>query len=436
MTELAERPARIGLPIRWRKEFVLFLPAVGVVTLGVFLLSGSEPDYLGGLRLWQKQALWACLGVAAALGASLVPTRFLFALAPFLYALNLLALLALRFAGTEKGGAVSWFDLGPMRFQPAETMKIVSILALARALNPPKGAVPGFRQFLLATLLAAVPSALIALQPDLGTALVFPGILVAMLYGSRIQRRYLSLIAIPIWAVVALPNEVLPWMVWGSGVGLWLLLLSWKGERAGRLALFGLAHALSVVVVVQGIKPLWTEVLKPHQRDRIAGFVQGVEGDVRELSPAAYHLRQSLIAISSGGLAGQGLGQGLQSSHGFIPMMRTDFIFAVLAEELGFLGSSLLFLLLALLLLASVGAAGGASTWRESSLVFGVVGMWGVHIFVNLGMTMGLMPITGIPLPFFSYGGSSLLANFVALGLVGAVQRAAKAPEEPFKVAF
>lgn len=435
MAEWVERPSRLGFTFPWRRELALLLPAAGIVALGVFLLSGSEPDYLAGLRLWQKQALWACLGVTLALGASLVPARLLMSLAPLLYGANLLALFALRFVGTEKGGAVSWFDLGPMRFQPAETMKIVSILTLARVLNPPKSEPPGFQPFVLATLLAAIPAALIALQPDLGTALVFPGILLAMLYGSRVQRRYLSLIAIPIWAVVALPGEVLPWMVWGAGVGLWLLLLSWRGERTGRLALFGLAHVLAVLVVVQGIKPLWTEVLKPHQRDRLAGFVRGVEGDVRNLSPAAYHLRQSLIAISSGGLTGQGLGQGLQSSHGFVPMMRTDFIFAVLAEELGFLGAVLLFALLGLLLLASIATAGAALTWRESSLVFGVVGMWGVHIFVNLGMTMGLMPITGIPLPFFSYGGSSLVANFVALGLVAAAQRAAAPQEEPLKLA-
>ncbi len=428
MSELAEQPTWMGLPVSWKREVPLLLPAIGITILGVYLLSGSEPDYLHGLRPWLKQTIWGVLGVLLALAVSRLPLSWMVAAAPGFYVLNLAFLYALKWIGTERGGAVSWVDFGPVRYQPAETMKIFTVLVLARILCPLK-TTPGFRAFLLATAMAAVPAAMILLQPDLGTALVFPGILLASLYGSRVPRRYLTLILVPIWAAVALPGEILTWVIWGSGVALWLLLIAWRGESRVRLALFFLAHLLTVILVVEGVKPLWNHMLKPHQRDRLAGFIERKDGDVSELSPAAYHLRQSLIAISSGGLLGQGLGQGLQSSHGFIPMMRTDFIFAVLAEETGFIGAMILFALMILLFLESIRYAARADTWRESTVVFGIIGLWLTHTCVNLGMTMGLTPITGIPFPFLSYGGSSLLSNFLALGVVMSVSRRCRTTE-------
>lgn len=429
MSELAEQPRWMGVPTQWWREVPLLVPAIGITVLGVYLLSGSEPDYLHGLRPWLKQSIWGGLGVGLALGVSRVPLTWLVSIAPVFYLLNLAFIVSLKWIGTERGGAVSWVDFGPVRYQPSETMKIITVLVLARILCPPHTA-PGFLSFLFSTLVAAIPAAVILLQPDLGTALVFPGILLAALYGSRVPRRYLTLILVPIWAMAALPGEVLTWIVWGSGVALWLLMIAWRGESKIRLVLFLMAHLLTVALVVEGVKPLWNDVLKPHQRDRLAGFIERKEGEARELSPAAYHLQQSLIAISSGGFMGQGLGQGLQSSHGFIPMMRTDFIFAVLAEELGFLGAMILFALMILLFLGSIRYAARADTWRESSVVFGIIGLWLMHTCVNLGMTMGLTPITGIPFPFLSYGGSSLLSNFLALGLIMSVSQRCRTVEE------
>ncbi|MCA9436811.1 MAG: FtsW/RodA/SpoVE family cell cycle protein, partial [Candidatus Omnitrophica bacterium] len=199
-----------------------------------------------------------------------------------------------------------------------------------------------------------------------------------------------------------------------------------------RLALFLLVQILLVAFVVKSDDLLWSKVLEPHQRDRLLGFVQTADGTTQDLTGSDYHLHQSLIAISSGGLTGQGLGEGMQSSHGFIPMMRTDFIFAVIAEELGFVGGMLLFLFLGWLLLNVSRCTAYADTWGECVVVYGVLGMWTAHIFINIGMTMGLSPITGIPLPFVSYGGTSLVSNFVALGLVLSVYRRCRFHENPF----
>jgi rod shape determining protein RodA len=432
MTELVEQPTFIGLPSNWKRELLLVVPALGITLLSVSLLAGSEPDYLAGLRPWLKQGIWGGAGLSLALLVSFLPIRPLIQIAPLFYLGGLALILSLHWIGTEKGGAVSWVEIGMIRYQPSETMKIVCILVLARILCPLKnrvgtgsegGSEVGFKESVYAVVVAVVPAALILLQPDLGTAMVFAGILLSALYGSRVPRRYITLVLVPLWALVALPAEVLTWIIWGCGVALWLILIAWRGETRWRLALFLVVHIFIVLLVVQGIKPLWTHLLKPHQRDRIVGFISRSEEETRELSPAAYHLRQSLIAISSGGLLGQGLGQGMQSSHGFIPMMRTDFIFAVLAEELGFIGAMGLFCLVLFLLLQSLRTVAQAGTWRESVVVFGILGMWVTHIFVNLGMTLGLMPITGIPFPFLSYGGSSLLTNYIALGLILSVSK-------------
>lgn len=431
-TEIAVGPSFADSWYRWRREYALYLPALGIALLSIYLLSGTERDYLVGWRLWQKQAAWTCLGFGTAFVLSWFSIPLLAKLSPIAYGLNLAVLLSLEWLGTEKGGATSWLNVGPVHVQPSESMKLFTALMLAKALNPPQGATPGFRDFIKAILIAAVPSALIAKQPDLGTAMVFPGILLAASYGSRVPRRYLSLVAVPLWAALALPGDALTWIIWGAGVGLWLMAVRWWGESLKRIPLYLAAHILAVVVLAYGIVPLWETALKPHQRDRIIGFIERTDQDSRDLSPAAYHLRQSLIAIASGGLAGQGLGQGLQSSHDFIPMKRTDFIFAVLAEEKGFIGSLLLMGLLAALFLAALNTATFAGSWKESTFVYAIIGMWATHTFVNLGMTMGLMPITGIPLPFFSYGGSALLTNFVALGLVGSACRRCRVQENPF----
>jgi rod shape determining protein RodA len=410
------------------RESLFLVPALGATLFGVYVLMGAEPDYLQRILLWQKQLLFAVLGIGLAFLFSRIPIPKLVLAAPWLYGINLILLL-LVFApgvGFEKSGARSWIDLKLFTFQPSEPMKLLCILLMARILQCEKGGTVGFWKVLAALLVAAFPSFLIAKQPDLGSALIFPPILLAALYGARVPRRYLALVLSPLWALVVLLGGPFAWTAWISGVGLWLVLLGLKGETKGRLIAFLLVQILIVLAVSNVMRPLWEKGLRPHQRDRLVGFLNRDEPDTQKMSPAQYHLHQSLVAISSGGMFGQGHGEGLQSSHGFIPMMRTDSIFAVVAEELGFVGSILLISLLGGLLWIGISTAASAATWTESAVVFGVLGLWSAHIFVNLGMTMGLCPITGIPLPFVSYGGTAVLSNFVALGCVFSVYRNSK----------
>jgi len=414
-----------------RKEWLFLFPAAGLSVLGIMLLSGSEPDYLSGLRLWHKQTIWTLFGVGVALTVSRIPIRFLVRLAIPFYLLNLSILVGIFWVGTQKGGATSWLHLGYFTFQPSELTKLATILILARVLVPDKDNDPGLPNLLKAIVYAAIPAVLIAAQPDLGTAMIFAPILLAALYGSRLPRKYILILLSPLWALVALPNQFLPWIIWGSGVGLWLAIQAFSGESGRRLFMYAATQLVVVLIVLNTTHFLWNSVLKDHQKGRLVGFVDAGETvSTRDLRGSQYHLRQSLIAIASGGLIGQGLGEGMQSSHGFIPMMRTDFIFAMLAEEGGFASSILLLSLFALLLVQTSRAAAIADTWAENTVVFGILGMWAGHVFINIGMTMGLVPITGIPLPFVSYGGSSVLTNFIALGLALSVLRRGRWQED------
>ena len=431
MSVSTSQPTSEALPLGWMRDLYFLFPAIAASVLGVWLLAGVERDYLEGILAWQKQAVWVSMGVVIALVVSRFPIRPLVRLSPTLYGVNLVLLFLVLLAGIEKGGAHSWIDIGPFAFQPSEPMKIVVILLMARLLQCERGETVGFSRVVLALVLAALPAAAIAFQPDLGTAMIFPPILLAALYGARVPRRYLSLVLSPLWALIVSIGDTLAWCVWGAGVGLWLILLHLRGENRNRLIAFFVLQCILVAIVAVGMKPLWKGVLKQHQRDRLVGFLNRDEVDAREMSPATYHLHQSLIAISSGGVFGQGRGQGLQSTHGFIPMMRTDFIFAVLAEEMGFVGCLVLFGLFTLLLLRGVRCTAHADTWIESAVVFGILGMWCAHIFINLGMTMGLSPITGIPLPFVSYGGTSTLSNYLALGMVLSVHKKCRIEEYP-----
>src|SRR3972149_2270264 len=258
MTQSPGIDTPLSLPSVFRESFFLF-PALGATALGVYVLMGAEPDFLQRMLLWQKQLLFAVAGVALAFLFSRIPIPPLVKAASWFYGVNLILLL-LVFApgiGFEKGGAQSWIDLKLFSFQPAEPMKLLCVLFLARILQCAKGGTVGFWKVLAALLVTAVPSFLIAKQPDLGSALIFPPILLASLYGARVPRRYLALVLSPAWALVVLLGGFFAWTAWASGVGLWLVSLGMKGETKGRLFGFLLVQLIIVLSVSHVVQPLW-----------------------------------------------------------------------------------------------------------------------------------------------------------------------------------
>jgi rod shape determining protein RodA len=346
---------------------VLVLVVVALTTVGIAMISSAAPSSTNVT----KQL------IAAGIGAFLLLVALLFDYEEFtrmtwvIYGVNVLLLVAVLAVGKLTNGAQSWIALGPIQFQPSEFGKVMLILTLGNQLSQMER---------LETIWDLIPPALhvapllglLLLQPDLGTALVFVAITAAMVYMAGFPGWKLALLGGgPIAAVAAWFYAHVKW-----GISMWPLL--------------------------------------PHQVERLRTFVN----PMADPTGAGYQVIQSKITIGSGGLWGKGLHHGTQSQLGFLPEQHTDFIFSVLGEELGFVGGAAVILLFLILLWRIMTIAAASKDKYGTLIATGVAAMIGFHVLENIGMTLGLMPVTGIPLPFISYGGTALMANMLAIGLV------------------
>jgi len=303
-------------------------------------------------------------------------------------------------------GVKSWISVGGIGFQPAEIAKLATILALAQLLSSRESGLTSLRELVAPGAVVALPLALVMLQPDLGTAMAFVGILFAMLYWAATPVWLLLLVASPVVGIF-LAYDTAIWSTYILGVIGFLLVLRY------RLFLFE-----SVAVVMANFatatleRPLWNS-LAEYQRNRILVFLDP-EVDPRG---AGYQVIQSKVAVGSGGFWGQGFTEGMQKRLDFLPEQHTDFIFSVVGEELGFVGTTLAIIVFAFVLTRLVRLAARAESPFAGLVLLGIFGAWLVHIFVNIGMTVGVVPITGIPLPFVSYGGTFLLMSWVAVAI-------------------
>jgi rod shape determining protein RodA len=357
--------------------------------------------------IWQRQLLWLFLSIGAFAAVSRIPLRWFEWAALPAYLTGLVLLVATLVIGTGAGtaaGIKSWIDIGGFQFQPAEVAKIATVLALARLLSVRREAVQYLRELLAPVAVVGLPLGLVILQPDLGTALAFLGILFAMLYWGGTPVPLLILLASPGLGLILSYDT----RVWSCYIVILTLSLYFYRYRLYLVESVGvvLANLAAGTIAL----PLWRS-LADYQRNRLLVFLD------TNLDPrgAGWHLIQSKVAIGSGGLRGKGFTLGTQKRLDFLPEQHTDFIFSVVGEELGFLGTSIVILVFAFVLLRLVRLAGRAADPFAGLIIFGIFGAWVTHIFVNIGMTVGLVPITGIPLPFVSYGGSFLLMSWVAL---------------------
>jgi rod shape determining protein RodA len=320
------------------------------------------------------------------------------------------ALLALTLIiGTGAGtaaGTKSWLAIGGVRIgQPAELAKLTVIVALAQALAFRRDVPHSLLELWKPALIVGIPWLLIMAQPDLGTGIAFIGIFFAMLYWSGVEWPLLVLLASPAISLILSFSTGL----WGAWFLVLLALVLWYRPYL----IEGIA--LMVANVTTGVvAPVLWEKLRPYQQNRLRVFLDP-SFDPRA---AGYQIIQSKIAIGSGGLIGKGWTVGTQKRLAFLPAQHTDFIWAVLGEELGFIGVTVGLALFTALLLRATRIAGRANDSFSSLVAFGVMASWLVHVLVNIGMTVNLMPITGIPLPFFSYGGSFMLASWLAVGVL------------------
>ena len=323
---------------------------------------------------------------------------------PF-YILSLFSLISVYFFGLSMYGAQRWLSLGFITFQPSEIAKLGTLLALASAFE--RSYFNSIRDLLIPFSVAIVPWTLIFFQPDLGTSLVLIFLFFTLLYWAQVP---IEAIAIILFCLI---TSILS-MVSVRLIFLWIPLISfWAYKTFKRQKIVTLLTLVFHGLVAKLTPFLWNVGLKDYQKDRIILFLDPGKDPLG----GGYHLLQSKIAIGSGGLFGTGLLKGKLTNLQFIPEQHTDFIFSALGEEVGFLGSLLVVLIFFLLIWQLIKIANNARTDFESLIVIGIASIFLFQIIINIYMTIGLGPVTGIPLPFMSYGRTSLLINFVCMGL-------------------
>jgi len=396
----------------------LVLTVFGLSLFGVAMIYSAgvlnEPSTVTQ-DIWQRQLAWLVLGLVAFSLVSRVPLRWFEWAALPVFVAALLLLVATLIIGTGAGTAAStksWIVLGAFRFQPSEAAKIATILAVARLLSVRKEVPQGLRDLLAPTAVVALPLGLVMLQPDLGTAMAFIGILFAMLYWCGTPVTILILLASPGLGLI-LSYDTRIWSLYMVVLTLSLYFYRYRLYLVESVAVVLVNLAAGTVAL-----PLWNS-LAEYQKNRLLVFLDP------SIDPrgAGWQIIQSKVAIGSGGLWGKGFTLGSQKRLDFLPEQHTDFIFSVVGEELGFIGVLLVILAFSFVLLRLVRLATGVEDPFAGLVIFGIFGGWMTHIFVNIGMTVGLVPITGIPLPFLSYGGSFLLMSWVGLSIAVRVGR-------------
>lgn len=365
------------------------------------------PTYVA--NVWKQQFVWFLLGICGAYAISRASVRMLEWMAVPMYVFTTVLLVALVFIGKGAGtaeGTKSWLVLGGIRLgQPSELAKLTVVLMLGKILAGNREPAKSLVDLWKPALVVGIPWILIIAQKDLGTSIVFIGIFFAMLFWSGISWRLLILIASPVVSLILTFNTRL----WGAWFLLLLALVIWYKPY-----LWEGVFLVAANVVLGVLAPILWESLKPYQQNRLRVFIDPSIDPRR----SGYHVIQSQVAIGSGGWFGKGYTEGTQKRLAFLPAQHTDFVFAVLGEELGFLGVTVALALFLTLFLRVIRVAERANDSFSSLVAFGLLASWFAHVLENVGMTLNLMPITGIPLPFFSYGGSFMLASWLAIGVL------------------
>ncbi|PSB31764.1 rod shape-determining protein RodA [Chlorogloea sp. CCALA 695] len=388
---------------------------VSVTLFGGLMIRSAELNQ--GLTDWWQH--WLVGGVGLAIAMLIARWRYenLLQLHWLIYGITNISLIAVMIIGTTAKGAQRWITVGGFNLQPSEFAKVGVIITLAAILHTKTAStIPAF---LKALAITTVPWALVFLQPDLGTSLVFGAITLGMLYWGNANPGWLILLVSPLVSVI-LFNVYLPsWIIWTIAMSIIALAtLPWKW--------MGAVSTVAINLVAGELGSLLWGILKDYQKDRIILFLNPEKDPLG----GGYHLIQSRIAIGAGEKWGQGLNNGTQTQLNFIPEQHTDFIFSAIGEELGFVGCLMVLLAFWLICWRLLHIAQTAKDNFGSLLAIGVLSMLVFQVIVNISMTIGLAPVTGIPLPWISYGRSAMLTNFIAIGIVESVanyrQRAMK----------
>lgn len=414
---------------------LLMLAVLGLTSIGILFIYSSGVNSNGVLLTaeYLKQLVWAGVAIVVMVSISYVNYNLLRDLSLWIYVLFLVLLVLTLLVGKVVNGAKAWLGFFGFGGQPSEFAKIATILFLARFLANRRDEIRDWRVFLRAFLIVAVPMVLILRQPDTGTTLVFVPVFLMMLFMAGAQIRHVAFLAVTgvLSVIIALIPSVQAIIYHETnGIGSLLsdvrvvavvagslavlLALSWVGLRQFKQrTYYWLAFVFSIALLSFLIGFALRAVLKDYQ---VMRFIVFLDPSV-DPKGSGWNLIQSMTAIGSGGFLGKGFLAGTQSHYRFLPMQSTDFIFSILGEEWGFIGALAVFGFFLLLLFRMLYIMQVIKDNFGVLVIAGFVGMFFTHVFINIGMTVGVMPVTGIPLYFLSYGGSSLIAGALAVGI-------------------
>jgi len=395
-----------GLNVQWRIIFPIFF----LIFIGLLILSSTSGYSSFTSSTFYKQILWFLFGFIAFIITQYVRVQYLYDYSYVMYIL-LLIFLSLTLFSEEIEGAARWIVIGPFYIQPSEFGKIIYIICIARFFSDNRNKNSFSLYLIIVLLLATIPPLLVFVQPDLGTAILYLSIIMPLIFWSDFKEKLIFLIIAPIFSIITVAfaeyyDYLLIFYIW------MLLFLLYLFYSRFKISTIFFNFIINVLIGLSG-PIIWTHIFKQHHRDRILFFLD----PFKEPLGRGYQAIQSWISIGSGGLWGKGLGNGTQKSLNFLPVKDTDFIISVIGEEFGFI--TILFLLLAVVFFIYwiLEFLTKIESNFSSLLLLGFSSLIFMHIIINMSIVSGLLPITGLPVPFISYGGSFFLTCSILVGL-------------------
>jgi rod shape determining protein RodA len=402
---------KLGGKLTSRFDFIIFACVIVLLGFGLAAIYSSTQNVINVRNNFEKQIIALILSTIVFFVIYGLPNTLIRNVIPWAYGGTILLLIAVLIFGRTVGGARAWLVIGPLTLQPAEFSKIATLLALASYLEEQGKDLDDIKTIGKYLAIGFFPVALIMLEPDLGSSLVFFGMILALLFWRGISTFGLFIVLSPPLVMIASLFGI--WYILGSFVIVIVFLFVFKRNIFISSALLGVNFASAFFV------KYFFNILSPHQKKRILSFV---DPNADPLG-AGYNAIQAQIAIGSGGLWGKGYMSGSQTQLQFIPEQWTDFIFCVIGEEFGFFGSILVISIFLIIFLRMLKIANETKSEFLSLVAVGILSIFVIHFAINIGMVIGVVPVIGIPLPFISYGGSSLLSNFIMLGVIFNIAR-------------
>ena len=398
ISKLIQTPDKIM--VRW---WILF-PVNILMTISFITLKHTSIDVSLFSSTFIKQLIWFGIGCIFFLFSQWLRIQFFQEYAYHLYAI-LLILIWITYFMPAIGGSHRWVSLGYISFQPSEIGKIFLVFVIARVLSEQENKMNEVKLLFLILLMVVVPSQMVFKQPDFGTAIVYGFIALPMLYWSGIRSFYLFLVIAPVISIISAFNLII-FSLW---MGILVLVIYFNQPKI----IIG-TFQFMVNIGCGVLSPLiWNNILYHHQKERILTLLN----PLRDPQGTGYQVIQSIIAIGSGGMWGKGIGEGTQTQLRYLPVRDTDFIISVIGEELGLFGITIILIAFSVMLYWIIVYAGIISNRFSSLTLIGFASILFIHLAVNMGMTVGLLPVTGLPAPFLSYGGSFLLSSMFILAL-------------------